>query len=48
MKRIKAAAIQIAPDLTSCNGTVDGVWDPIDRAPAPGVAQAGFTHTVIT
>ena len=47
MKRIKAAAIQIAPDLTGCNGTVDRVCDAIDRAAAQGVELAVFPETFI-
>jgi nitrilase len=47
MKRIKAAAIQIAPDLSGCNGTVDRVCDAIDRAAAQGVELAVFPETFI-
>ena len=47
MKRIKAAAIQIAPDLASCNGTVDRVCAAIDRAAAQGVELAVFPETFI-
>jgi aliphatic nitrilase len=47
MKAIRAAAIQIAPDLTSCKGTVDRVCDSIDRAAAQGVELAVFPETFV-
>lgn len=47
MKRIKAAAIQIAPDLAGGTGTVDRVLDAIDRAAAQGVELAVFPETFI-
>jgi len=47
MKRIRAAAVQIAPDLTSATGTVDRVCDAIDRAAAQGVELAVFPETFI-
>ncbi len=47
MKRIKAAAIQIAPDLAGGNGTVDRVCDAVDRAAAQGVELAVFPETFI-
>jgi nitrilase len=47
MKRIKAAAIQIAPDLVGVAGTVDRVCDAIDRAAAQGVELAVFPETFI-
>ncbi|MGB8168355.1 MAG: Nit6803 family nitrilase [Chthoniobacteraceae bacterium] len=47
MKRIKAAAIQIAPDLAGGAGTVDRVCDAIDRAAAQGVELAVFPETFI-
>ena len=47
MKRIKAAAVQIAPDLTSATGTVDRVCDAIDRAAAQGVELAVFPETFV-
>ena len=47
MKRIKAAAVQIAPDLSSATGTVDRVCDAIDRAAAQGVELAVFPETFI-
>ena len=47
MKRIKAAAVQIAPDLASGNGTVDRVCDAIDSAAAQGVELAVFPETFI-
>ncbi len=47
MKRIKAAAIQIAPDLAGGTGTVDRVCDAIDRAAAQGVELAVFPETFI-
>jgi nitrilase len=47
MKRIKAAAIQIAPDLTTGSGTVDRVCDAIDRAAAQGVELAVFPETFV-
>ncbi len=47
MKRIRAAAVQIAPDLTNGTGTVDRVCDAIDRAAAQGVELAVFPETFI-
>jgi aliphatic nitrilase len=47
MKRIRAAAVQIAPDLTSATGTVDRVCDAIDRAAAEGVELAVFPETFV-
>lgn len=47
MKRIKAAAIQIAPDLSTATGTVDRVCDAIDRAAVQGVELAVFPETFI-
>ena len=47
MKRIKAAAVQIAPDLASGLGTVDRVCDAIARAAAEGVELAVFPETFI-
>ena len=47
MKRIKAAAIQIAPDLSDGAGTVDRVCSAIDRAAAQGVRLAVFPETFI-
>ena len=47
MKRIKAAAVQIAPDLTTRTGTVDRVCDAIDRAASQGVELAVFPETFI-
>ena len=47
MKRIKAAAIQIAPDLAGGAGTLDRVCDAIDRAAAQGVELAVFPETFI-
>lgn len=47
MKRIKAAAVQIAPDLASATGTVDRVCDAIDRAAAQGVELAVFPETFV-
>ncbi|HEX4085380.1 MAG TPA: Nit6803 family nitrilase [Chthoniobacteraceae bacterium] len=47
MKRIKAAAIQIAPDLAKGAGTIDRVCDAIDRAAAQGVELAVFPETFI-
>jgi len=47
MKRIKAAAIQIAPDLSGGAGTVDRVCNAIDRAAAEGVRLAVFPETFI-
>lgn len=47
MKRIKAAAIQIAPDLAGGAGTIDRVCDAIDRAAAQGVELAVFPETFI-
>ena len=47
MKRFKAAAIQIAPDLANGAGTIDRVCDAIDRAAAQGVELAVFPETFI-
>ena len=47
MKRIRAAAVQIAPDYTKGLGTVDRVCDAIDRAAAQGVELAVFPETFI-
>jgi aliphatic nitrilase len=47
MKRIRAAAVQIAPDLSSGLGTVDRVCDAIDRAAAQGVELAVFPETFV-
>jgi nitrilase len=47
MKRIKAAAIQIAPDLSGGAGTVDRVCNAVDRAAAEGVRLAVFPETFI-
>src|SRR6202035_189146 len=47
MKRIKAAAVQIAPDLTTGNGTIDRFCDAIDRAASQGVELAVFPETFI-
>jgi nitrilase len=46
MKRIKAAAIQICPDLSGI-GTVGRVCDAIERAAAQGVKLAVFPETFI-
>ena len=47
MKRIKAAAVQIAPDLTTGAGTIDRVCGAIARAAAEGVELAVFPETFI-
>jgi nitrilase len=47
MKPVKAAAIQIAPDLTSAFGTVDRMCDALDRAAAAGVSLAVFPETFV-
>jgi len=47
MKRIKAAAMQIAPDLNSGTGTVDRICDAVDRAAAQGVELAVFPETFV-
>lgn len=47
MATIRAAAIQIAPDLTSCEGTVDRVCRAIAQAAAQGVELAVFPETFI-
>jgi aliphatic nitrilase len=47
MKRIRAAAVQIAPDFDSSMGTVDRVCDAIDRAAAQGVELAVFPETFL-
>jgi nitrilase len=46
MKRFKAAAVQIAPDLAG-SGTVDRVCGAIDEAAAQGVELAVFPETLI-
>ena len=47
MKRIKAAAVQLAPDMTSSTGTIDRVCGAIERAAAQGVELAVFPETFI-
>ncbi|HEY2343914.1 MAG TPA: Nit6803 family nitrilase [Chthoniobacteraceae bacterium] len=47
MKPTKAAAIQIAPDLTSCAGTVERVRQAVARAADAGVQLAVFPETFI-
>jgi nitrilase len=47
MKRIKAAAVQITPDLASGTGTVDRVCQAIDRVAAQEVELAVFPETFI-
>lgn len=47
MKKIKAAAIQIAPDLSGGTGTVERVCDAVGRAAAQGVKLAVFPETLI-
>jgi aliphatic nitrilase len=47
MKRIKAAAVQISPDLSNGTGTVDRVCDAVARAAAQGVELAVFPETFI-
>ncbi len=47
MKRIKAAAIQLAPDLEGGVGTLDRVCGAIERAAAQGVELAVFPETFI-
>lgn len=47
MKRIKAAAVQLAPDLTDGAGTVARVCDAVARAAAQGVELAVFPETFI-
>jgi aliphatic nitrilase len=47
MKRFKAAAIQIAPDLAGSTGTVDRMCDAIARAAAQGVELAVFPETFV-
>lgn len=47
MKKIKAAAIQIAPDLASGTGTVERVCAAAARAAAQGVELAVFPETFI-
>ncbi len=44
---IRAAAIQIAPDLGSCSGTLSRVCRAIDEAAAKGVQMAVFPETFI-
>ena len=47
MATIRAAAIQIAPDLTSCEGTVDKVCRAVAEAAAQGAEMAVFPETFI-
>jgi nitrilase len=47
MKRIKAAAVQIAPDLSGGSGTIERVCDAIGRAAVEGVELAVFPETFI-
>jgi len=47
MKRIKAAAVQIAPDLSGSAGTIERVCDAIGRAAGMGVELAVFPETFI-
>jgi len=47
MKRIKAAAVQIAPDLSGSAGTIERVCDAIGRAAGQGVELAVFPETFI-
>jgi nitrilase len=46
MKRLKAAAVQISPDLSGCD-TVDRVCSAVARAAAQGVELAVFPETFI-
>ena len=46
MKRFKAAAVQIAPDLSG-SGTVDRVCAAVEKAAAQGVELAVFPETLI-
>ena len=47
MKRIKAAAVQIAPDLSGGAGTIERVCDAIGRVAGEGVELAVFPETFI-
>ena len=47
MSTVRAAAVQIAPDLTSCEGTVDLVCRAIAEAASKGVELAVFPETFI-
>lgn len=47
MKRIKAAAVQIAPDLSGGVGTIERVCDAIGRLAGEGVELAVFPETFI-
>ena len=47
MKRLKAAAIQLAPDLRSAHGTVDRVCEAVGRAAAQGAELAVFPETCV-
>jgi nitrilase len=47
MKRIKAAAVQISPDLSGGSGTVDRVCEAVARAARDGVEIAVFPETFI-
>ncbi|MEY8877115.1 MAG: Nit6803 family nitrilase, partial [Leptothrix sp. (in: b-proteobacteria)] len=46
-KLIRAAAVQIAPDLTSAAGTLDRVCSAIDEAASKGVALMVFPETFV-
>lgn len=45
--KVRAAAIQIAPDLTSATGTLDRVLDAIDRAATQGAELVVFPETFV-
>ena len=47
MTHVKAAAVQICPDLNSCQGTVNRVLEAIARAAGEGVQIAVFPETLI-
>ena len=47
MARVKAAAIQIAPDLSGCAGTVDRVVSSIEEASRQDVEIAVFPETFV-
>ena len=47
MKKIRAAAIQIAPDLNGANGTIDRMVQAIAEAADAGVKLAVFPETFV-
>lgn len=47
MPRVKAAAIQLSPDLDSCSGTVAKIVSAVDEAAKQGVEIAVFPETCV-